>query len=142
MLYRRTETEMPAYPQEVELAREEGVELEWLTAPVRFVGDDRLEGVECISMRLGTPDAGGRARPEPVPGTERIVPADTAIVAIGQRGCPEMDGITVDAATGRTNLPGTYAAGDGVNGGATVVEAVREGKLAARTVDADLRSAP
>jgi NADPH-dependent glutamate synthase beta subunit-like oxidoreductase len=133
---------MPAYPQEVALAREEGVELEWLTAPTRFLGRERLEAVECITMRLGEPDAGGRARPEPVPGTERAVPADTAIVAIGQRGRPEMVGIAVDTATARTNVSGIYAAGDGVNGGATVVQAVREGKLAARTVDADLRSAP
>ena len=116
MLYRRTETEMPAYPQEVALAREEGVELEWLTAPTRFLGRERLEAVECITMRLGEPDAGGRARPEPVPGTERAVPADTAIVAIGQRGRPEMVGIAVDTATARTNVSGIYAAGDGVNG--------------------------
>ncbi|HZO63140.1 MAG TPA: FAD-dependent oxidoreductase, partial [Gaiellaceae bacterium] len=84
LLYRRTEAEMPAYPQEVLEAREEGVELRWLTAPTCFLGRHRLEGVECIRMRLGEPDAGGRKRPEPIAGSEHVVPAETAIIAIGQ----------------------------------------------------------
>jgi dihydropyrimidine dehydrogenase (NAD+) subunit PreT len=152
LLYRRTEAEMPAYPQEVEEAREEGVELCWLTAPVRFLGRHRLEGVECIRMRLGEPDASGRARPEPVPGSEHVVPAETAIQAIGQEPRRELaewieglelEGglVRVDPATGRTTAPRFYAAGDATNGGATVVEAVREGKLAARAVDTDLKAA-
>jgi glutamate synthase (NADPH/NADH) small chain len=145
MLYRRTEAEMPAYPAEVELAREEGVLFEWLTAPTRFLGRRRLEGVECVRMRLGERDASGRARPEPVPGSERVVPAETAIVAIGQEPRPELADLieSVDPATGRTGTPKLYAAGDAVNGGATVVEAVREAKIAARSVDEDLQaSAP
>jgi glutamate synthase (NADPH/NADH) small chain len=141
LLYRRTEAEMPAYPQEVLEAREEGVELRWLTAPTRFVGRRRLEGVECVRMRLSEPDASGRARPEPVPGSEHIIPADTAILAIGQEPRAEfadlIDGL--DPETGRTAARRFYAAGDATNGGATVVEAVREGKIAARSVDADLR---
>jgi glutamate synthase (NADPH/NADH) small chain len=141
MLYRRTEAEMPAYPEEVLEAREEGVELRRLTAPTRFLGRFRLEGVECVRMELGEPDASGRRRPEPVPGSEHVVPAQTAIVAIGQQERPEFADIvaTVDRETGRTARPGLYAAGDATNGGATVVEAVREGKIAARSVDADLR---
>jgi dihydropyrimidine dehydrogenase (NAD+) subunit PreT len=143
MLYRRTEAEMPAYPAEVELAREEGVLFEWLTAPTRFLGRRRLEGVECVRMRLGEPDASGRARPEPVPCSEHVVPAETAIVAIGQEPRPELADLLegVDPATGRTRAPRLYAAGDAVNGGATVVEAVREAKIAARSVDEDLRGA-
>jgi dihydropyrimidine dehydrogenase (NAD+) subunit PreT len=144
LLYRRTEAEMPAYPQEVLEAREEGVEIHRLTAPTRFLGTWRLEGVECIRMELGEPDASGRARPEPVPGSEHVVPAETAIVAIGQEPRSEFCDLvaTVDPRTGRTADPKFYAAGDATNGGATVVEAVREGKIAARTVDADLRSRP
>jgi dihydropyrimidine dehydrogenase (NAD+) subunit PreT len=142
LLYRRTEAEMPAYPQEVLEAREEGVELRWLTAPTRFLGRGRLTGIECVRMELGEPDAGGRARPEPVPGSEHVVTAQTAIIAIGQQARPEFADVFegLDPETGRTAQPWFYAAGDATNGGATVVEAVREGKLAARTVDIDLRT--
>jgi glutamate synthase (NADPH/NADH) small chain len=142
MLYRRTEAEMPAYPQEVLEAHEEGVELRWLTAPTRFLGRRRLEGVECIRMELGEPDASGRRRPEPVAESEHVVPAETAIIAIGQERRPEFAEVvaTVDPETGRTANPKFYAAGDATNGGATVVEAVREGKIAARSVDADLKA--
>jgi glutamate synthase (NADPH/NADH) small chain len=151
MLYRRTEAEMPAYPHEIEQARAEGVEISWLTAPTRFLGRVWLEGVECVRMELGPPDASGRARPEPVPGSEHVVPCDTAIKAIGQEPRRELadwiEGLELDAAgrtaidpgTGRTSRAWIYAAGDMTNGGATVVEAVREGKLAARAVDHDLR---
>jgi glutamate synthase (NADPH/NADH) small chain len=133
---------MPAYPQEVLEAREEGVELRWLTAPTRFLGIRRLRGVECVRMELGEPDADGRARPEPVPGSEHVVAAETAIIAIGQQPRPEFADLLegFDPETGRTDAAGFYAAGDATNGGATVVEAVREGKLAARIVDLDLRT--
>jgi glutamate synthase (NADPH/NADH) small chain len=143
LLYRRTEAEMPAYPQEVREAREEGVEIRRLTAPTRFLGRERLTGVECVRMELGAPDADGRARPQPVLDSEHVVLAETAIVAIGQQPRPEFADLLAgfDPETGRTKLPGLYAAGDATNGGATVVEAVREGKLAASTVDLDLRAA-
>ena len=135
LLYRRTEEEMPAYAHEVAEAREEGVRVVRLTAPVRFVGSDRLEGVECVRMRLGARDESGRRRPEPIPGTEYVVPADTAVKAIGQAPRSELlswvDGlvlergrIRVDPETGRTGEPRYFAAGDAVSGGATVVEAV------------------
>ncbi len=148
LLYRRTEAEMPAYPHEVAEAREEGVEVVRLTAPVRFVGErGRLVGVECVTMRLGARDASGRRRPEPIPGSEHVVPADTAVKAIGQAPRSELlswidglelDGgrIRIDPETGRTGNPRYFAAGDAVSGGATVVEAVRGAKLAARAVDA------
>jgi glutamate synthase (NADPH/NADH) small chain len=154
LLYRRTEAEMPAYPHEVEQARREGVEIRWLTNPTRFVGRVRLEGVECVRMELGPADGSGRARPEPIAGSEHIVICETAVKAIGQEPRRELaewiegleldaDGrVAVDSETGRTSAARFYAAGDATNGGATVVEAVREGKLAARAVDADLRRAP
>jgi dihydropyrimidine dehydrogenase (NAD+) subunit PreT len=127
------------------------VRFAWLTAPARFLGRLRVEGVECVRMRLGEPDASGRARPEPVPGSEHILPAETVVAAIGQSPRSELidwvEGlvferarIRVDSATGRTTSPRFYAAGDATNGGATAVEAVREGKLTARAVDADLRA--
>jgi dihydropyrimidine dehydrogenase (NAD+) subunit PreT len=147
MLYRRTQAEMPAYPHEVEEAREEGVKFEWLTVPLRFLGDERLEGIECRRCRLGDPDASGRRRPEPMPGTEFVLPVDTVVKAIGQQARVEfldwIDGlelerglVKVDPATGRTTNPKYFAAGDATNGGATVVEAVRGAKIAAHGIDA------
>jgi glutamate synthase (NADPH/NADH) small chain len=152
LLYRRTEAEMPAYPHEVEQAKAEGVELRLLTAPTRFVGRQWLEGVECIRMELGEPDESGRARPKPVSGSEHVISCDTVIKAIGQEPRRELaewiEGLELDAGgrvavdpeTGRTSAARFYGAGDATNGGATVVEAVREGKLAARAVDAELKA--
>ena len=149
LAYRRSEAEMPAFRHEVEEAREEGIEFQWLAAPTRFVGIERLTGVECSQMALGPPDESGRRRPEPVAGSEFVLPADTAVIAIGQQ--PRRDflgwieglelsgsGIEIDAETGRTGNPRYYAAGDAVNGGSTVVEAVRGAKIAARAIHARL----
>jgi glutamate synthase (NADPH/NADH) small chain len=146
LVYRRTEAEMPAYPHEVAEAREEGVRFQWLTLPLRFLGGGLLEAIECRYARLGDPDASGRRRPEPVPGTEFVLPADTAVVAIGQRPHTELadwiEGLAiehgrlvVEPETGRTGNPKYFAGGDATNGGATVVEAVREAKLAARAIE-------
>jgi glutamate synthase (NADPH/NADH) small chain len=151
LAYRRTESEMPAYHHEVEEARAEGVDFHWLAAPVRFVGDLRLSGVECSLMQLGPPDESGRRRPEPVEGTEFVLPADTAVVAIGQQPRRELLGwidglqlergrIAVDPQTGRTGNPKYFAGGDAVNGGATVVQAVGDAKLAARAISEQLAS--
>jgi NADPH-dependent glutamate synthase beta subunit-like oxidoreductase len=153
LAYRRTEAEMPAYDHEVEEAREEGVTFHWLSAPTRFLGEHRLTGVECSLMQLGQPDESGRRRPEAVPGSEFVIPADTAVVAIGQQPRRnllswidglELDGsrMRVDGATGRTGNPTYYAAGDAISGGATVVQAVRDAKIAARALDEQLRSTP
>jgi dihydropyrimidine dehydrogenase (NAD+) subunit PreT len=152
LLYRRTEADMPAYPHEVEEAREEGVRFEWLTLPVCFLGERRLEGVECRRARLGDPDESGRRRPEPVAGSEFVLPTDTAVNAIGQR--PRADflawieglgmergTVVVDPGTGQTGNPKFFAAGDATNGGATVVEAVGGAKIAARGIHAYLEAA-
>jgi glutamate synthase (NADPH/NADH) small chain len=147
LAYRRTEAEMPAYPHEVEEARAEGVRFRWLAAPTRFVGTSKLEGVELVEMQLGEPDASGRRRPEPVPGSEFVLPCETAVTAVGQQPRStllswveglelERGRIAVDAETGRTTNPKYFAAGDAVNGGATVVEAVRGAKLAVEGIDA------
>jgi glutamate synthase (NADPH/NADH) small chain len=140
LLYRRTEQEMPAYEHEVELARREGVEIRFLTSPVGFVGEGHVEGVRCAEMRLGAPDETGRRRPEPVPGSEFVIPVDTVVKAIGQRPRDEFRALleSVDE-DGRTASPKIFAAGDAVNGGASVVQAVREAKRAVSTLDEALR---
>ncbi len=151
--YRRTEAEMPAYRHEIAEARAEGVEIQFLVNPVRMLGTDRVTGVECQRMRLGSPDASGRPRPEPVPGEVFTLPADTVVKAIGQAprlqlfrevGGLELDGdrLRVNPDTGRTSNPRYYAAGDVVNGGATVVEAVRWGKLVAGAIHDALSGEP
>jgi len=136
LLYRRTEHEMPAYHHEVDLARREGVDIRFLTSPVAFVGDGHVEGVLCAEMRLGTPDESGRRRPEAVPGSELVIPVDTVVKAIGQRPRDEFRALleSVDE-DGRTSNPKVFAAGDAINGGASVVQAVREAKRAAEAID-------
>jgi glutamate synthase (NADPH/NADH) small chain len=136
IVYRRTRALMPAYAHEVDEAEAEGVRFEWLTEPVRFLGTSRVGAVECRSMRLGEPDASGRQRPEPVPGTEFVLDADTVVKALGQRPRPEYTKLLeqLDPATGRTADPRIFAGGDMLNGGASAVEAVREGKLAAKSI--------
>src|SRR5262245_58077752 len=146
MLYRRTRAEMPAYPHEVEEAEHEGVEVEWLTVPVRILGSGRVGAIECRRAKLGKRDASGRRRPEEIPGSEFLVAADTVVKAIGQQPRNEfldlVEGlelehglIAVDPETGATSKARWFAAGDATNGGATVVEAVRQAKIAARGVD-------
>lgn len=150
IVYRRGEAELPAYPHEVVEAREEGVRFRFLASPVRFLGRGRLRGVECLTMRLGAPDESGRRRPEPVEGSEFTLPADTAVKAIGQRPRSELadwipglqmerGAVKTDAETGRTTNPKFFAGGDAVNGGASVVEAVRDAKRAAKAIDEWLR---
>ncbi|HYW35937.1 MAG TPA: NAD(P)-dependent oxidoreductase [Balneolaceae bacterium] len=144
--YRRTEDEMPAYDHEIEEAREEGVHFQFLTNPIRFIGNDQLEFMECQYMKLGKPDASGRPHPESIPGTEFKVPVSTVIKAIGQQkrkgflnwiqGIDLNNGlINIDPDTGQTSNPKYFAGGDALNGGATAVEAVQDGKIAAHGID-------
>jgi NADH-quinone oxidoreductase subunit F len=149
ILYRRTRKEMPAYPEEIEAGLEEGVAIEYLTAPVRVrTQDGRVVGVECIRMKLGEKDASGRARPVPVPGSEFQVPADTLILAISERAytpylkdsdgltlSPEWGTIIVDPASMATTRPGVFAGGDVVSGPSSVVEAMAAGKTAALAIE-------
>jgi dihydropyrimidine dehydrogenase (NAD+) subunit PreT len=151
LVYRRSEAEMPAYPHEVAEARAEGVRFQFLADPVRILGSYRVEAVECQRMRLGEPDEDGRRRPEPVPASTFTLPADTVVKAIGQQPRRELaewmaalelerDGtVRVDLATGQTSNPKFFAGGDVINGGASVVEAVRDGKRAAYAIDEWLR---
>ena len=144
--YRRTESEMPAYDHEIDEARSEGVHLQFLTNPVRFEGEDRVERMVCQYMQLGEPDDSGRPRPVKVENTEFAIPVDTVIKAIGQQKRTgflswiedlELDNglIKIDESTGQTSNRFFFAGGDALNGGATVVEAVEDGKVAAHGID-------
>ncbi len=141
IVYRRTRREMPAYPHEVVEAEDEGVHFQWLSAPTRFLGRDRVEGLECVLMRLGEPDESGRRRPVPVEGSEFVLNVDTVVNAIGQRGHGEIDGVALDRGSivvdddWHTSNPKVFAGGDAVNGGSSAVEAVRAGREAAIAID-------
>jgi NADH-quinone oxidoreductase subunit F len=90
VLYRRTRAEMPAFPEEIKALIEEGTPLDFLTAPVGILAEDgKLAGLQCVKMELGPPDASGRPRPVPVPGSEFMVPLDSLIVAVGEE--PDAD---------------------------------------------------
>ncbi|HON22133.1 MAG TPA: NAD(P)-binding protein [Syntrophales bacterium] len=152
ILYRRSRAEMPASPEEIEEALEEGIKMEFLVAPKRVVGENgKVTGVECTRMELGEPDASGRRRPVEIKGSEFIVPCDALIPAIGQEAdldfVPKESGISinkwknfeVDPVTFATTTPGVFAGGDVVTGPATVVKAVYAGKEAAVSIDRYLR---
>ncbi len=153
IVYRRTRKEMPARAEEIHHAEEEGLQFEFLVAPVEVLGNDRkwVTGLKCVRMKLGEPDASGRARPIVIPGSEFVVPCDVVVVAIGTRAnplltatCPELKlnkwgNIIVDD-NGMTSLPGVFAGGDIVRGAATVILAMGDGKRAARAMHEYLRS--
>ena len=138
VFYRRTETEMPAFAFEYEHAKVEGVQFHWLAQPVEILE----RAVKFVSTRLGAPDASGRRKAEPVPGTEYAFVCDMVIPAVGQsrlmkllhetRGIELQGGlVAIDRPTGRTANAKYYAGGDCVNGGREVVDAVADGKRAA-----------
>lgn len=151
VLYRRSQAEMPAFFHEYEQALDEGVKFKWLTLPVAFKGENgKLNSVECQPMKLGEPDESGRRRPEPIEGADFELPVDTIIKAIGQRPREEflglIDGlelewgqIKTDPKTGQTTNPKYFAAGDAINGGATVVSAVGGAKVAVAGIEAFLQ---
>jgi NADPH-dependent glutamate synthase beta subunit-like oxidoreductase len=150
ILYRRTRAEMPAYRWEVDEALAEGVHVSFLVAPAGLVGTGgRLTGLACVRMELGEPDASGRRRPVPVPGSDFVVPADLVVAAIGQRTDtsglagvsidPKGDVVVADPLTLQTSVPGVFACGDAVVGPDTAVAAVGAGRQAALSVDRHLR---
>jgi len=153
IIYRRSRHEMPAREEEVKHAEEEGIEFHFLTVPIRYIGDEhgRVRAMECQRMGLGEPDASGRRRPVPVPGSEFTVEVDLVVVAIGQSPNPlipqttaglkagKWGNIEVDWSTMATNVEGVYAGGDIVRGGATVILAMGDGRLAAASIDEYLR---
>ena len=149
IVYRRSRTEMPARAEEIENAEHEGVKLMLLTNPKRFIGDEKgtVKAIECLRMELGEPDSSGRRRPVTIEGSEFIIEADTAIVALGQNPNPlirttteglkteSWGGIIIDPETGMTSIAGVFAGGDAVTGEATVISAMGAGKIAAEGID-------
>ena len=147
--YRRDEANMPGSKREVQNAKEEGVKFLFNRQPVAIVGEDKVEGIKMVSTRMGEPDANGRRRPEMVPGSEEIVPADIILVAFGFRPSPAdwfgSNNISTDD-SGRviakedarfpyqTTNPKIFAGGDMVRGSDLVVTAIDEGRKAAEGI--------
>ncbi|HEX8940517.1 MAG TPA: NAD-dependent dihydropyrimidine dehydrogenase subunit PreA [Candidatus Limnocylindrales bacterium] len=148
VFYRRTAAECPAYPHAIDLARSLGIAIRWLTAPVEIHGGDVLRAVVFEANTLGEPDASGRRRPLALPDSRFTVELDTLVRAVGQEGRSELlaaFGIAdqrglagADRADGRTANPKVWAVGDVTSGGREVVDAVRAGMLAARSIVAAL----
>lgn len=158
IIYRRSEVELPARREEIEHAKEEGVEFRLLTNPVAILGYENKEdkkdprngfvtGIRCIRMELGEPDERGRRRPVEVKDSEFDAPVDIVIMAIGTSPNPlikSMDvsletnphgGILVKDESGKTSIDGVYAGGDAVTGAATVISAMGAGRVAAQAID-------
>jgi glutamate synthase (NADPH/NADH) small chain len=153
IVYRRSRVEMPARAEEAENAEEEGIIFKLLTNPVEIYGDDGgwVRGMRCIRMELGEPDASGRRRPIPIPGSEFDLEVDIVVIAIGTSPNPlvftEAGGlertrwgtVVADEETGRTTKSKVWAGGDVVTGAATVISAMGAGKRAAADIDRYLR---
>ena len=153
-VYRRSEAEMPGGEKDRKWAREEGAKYMFLTQPVRFIpGEDgHLKAVECVKMKLGEPDESGRRRPIPIEGSNFILEADIAVLAIGYWPDPTIGEstpglethkwglITADPKTGATTREGVFAGGDAVTGPDLVVTAVAAGRRAAKGIDFYLRT--
>ena len=146
ILYRRTRKEMPANEWEIDETLDERIKIEYLVAPVEFIGENgKVKKVSCIRMELGEPDESGRRRPVPLKGSEFDVDTDMVILAISQE--PEIDfvkdslkttkwnTIQVDENTLLTNNGKVFAGGDVVRGPSTVIEAIADGNRAAITID-------
>ena len=127
---------------------EEGIEFQFLTNPLRFIGDenDNVKQMEVIKMQLGEPDESGRKRPIPIENSEFLIDIDTIIIAIGTRAKPILTksipelrlnkwGYIEADENGQTNLEEIFAGGDIVTGSATVISAMGAGKRAAKTID-------
>lgn len=151
LVYRRTEREMPARKEEVHHAKEEGVVFHLLQNAVEILAgeDDVVNGMKCIRFELGEPDASGRRRPIPIPGSEFNMDVDTVVVAVGNGSNPLIsqttEGLEVNRRgniivddRGQTSIPGIYAGGDIVLGAATVILAMGEGRRAAASINAYL----
>ncbi|MCX7601495.1 MAG: NAD(P)-dependent oxidoreductase [Meiothermus sp.] len=142
VVYRRTEREMTAYDFEYRFVKNEGVEFRFLAQPVEVLSENgQVVGLKCVRMSLGAPDASGRPAPEPVPGSEFVIPCDQVVKAIGQEkpwvaqmlGLETEKGFIKVNQDYETSLPGVYAGGDCIRarGSASTVMAVQDGKLAA-----------
>jgi len=148
IIYRRSREEMPARAEEIHHAEEEGIEFHLLTAPTRFLGDNRgwINGIECLEMELGEPDDSGRRRPVPKEGSKFQLECDLAVIAVGAAANPLLTQSTealqlnkwgyiiADPDTGKTTKPGVWAGGDIVTGQATVILAMGAGRMASDSI--------
>ncbi len=153
IVYRRAMEQLPARKEEVHHAEEEGVIFKLLTNPKRFIGDknNHVKEMEVIKMKLGEPDASGRARPIPIENSEFRIATDLAIIAIGNNSNPlltstypklklnKWGNIEVDE-NGMTNVDGIFAGGDIVTGAATVISAMGAGRRAANGIHEYLKT--
>ncbi len=148
ILYRRGLDEMPANAEEIVECQEEGIQINTLTLPVRFVEEKgKVKAVECIKIKLGNPDESGRPRPTPIPGSEFTIDADAVIIALGQESdwscltpecaCTLSDWGTmnVDPVTLQSDDRDIFAGGDAARGPRSVIEAIADGRQAAVSID-------
>jgi NADH-quinone oxidoreductase subunit F len=155
ILYRRTRNEMPAAKEEVEEAIREGIEIEFLVAPIRVLSEHgELRGIECIRMELGEVDRSGRRRPVPIEGSEFTIEVDTVMPAIGQQpdvGTLSSDNrlkiskygtLEVNPETFYCGVDGVFAGGDAVSGPSTVTAAMAHGKIAAKMMHNYMQELP
>jgi NADH-quinone oxidoreductase subunit F len=148
IFYRRSREEMPVTEVEYDEALAEGIQVNFLVSPTRIANDDwKVAGLQCVQMKLGEPDASGRRRPIPIPGSEFFAAADTVIAAVGQ--APDLSFLPPDSALERTrwerlavdanklatNVPGVFAGGDFVSGPGMVIEAIAAGRRGAIAID-------
>jgi len=147
-IYRRSRQEMPARLEEIQNAKDEGVKFEFLTNPIRVLGNREgwVTAIECIKMELGEPDESGRCRPVPIKGSEFTIGVDVVVMAIGAGANPLLPSATpdlklnkwsyivVDETTGKTSKNGVWAGGDIVSGSATVISAMASGRRSARAI--------
>jgi glutamate synthase (NADPH/NADH) small chain len=155
VVYRRSEKEMPARKEEIENAKDEGIEFMVLTNPKTIKGNNGwISQMQLVKMELGEPDSSGRRRPLEVKGSEFFIDVDSVVVAVGNNPNPllpreikglkieKWGGIIADKVTGQTSVPYIFAGGDIVSGAATVIEAMGTGKRAARAIDEYLSNSP
>lgn len=154
IVYRRSEAELPARKEEVEHAKEEGIIFKLLTNPVEILGgeDKFVNGIKCVEMELGEPDASGRRRPVTKPDSEFVIDVDCVVMSIGTSPNPLIKSTTNGLDTndhgciitkdesGLTSREGVYAGGDAVTGAATVISAMGAGKNAAKAIDEYLKN--
>ena len=148
-LYRRDEKNMPGSRREVVNAQEEGVKFEFNTQPIAIIGNDKVEGVKTIQTKLGAPDQNGRRVPVPIPGSEKIYPADEVVIAFGFRASPAdwfkdfnikinnaglVEAPEKQELKFQTSNPKIFSGGDMVRGSDLVVTAIWEGREAAKSI--------
>lgn len=149
IVYRRSEAELPARVEEVHHAKEEGIIFDLLTNPTEILADENgwVNGIRCVRMELGEPDASGRRRPVEIPGSEFVMDVDMVIMSLGTSPNPLISSTTeglevnrhrcivAEESNGQTSREGVFAGGDAVTGAATVILAMGAGKAAAKGID-------